>query len=208
MALRKRCVMLPYDMDTSIGINNEGSLVFSYNLEDIDKTDKGADVFNGQQSVLWKNVRAAFFEELKAMYQSLRSTGALSYDKVERMFEEHQAKWPEAIFNEDAFFKYLAPLIDEGSAAYLSMLQGSKAEQREWWLWNRFKYIDSKYNAGDSLTDVITLRGYAKSNITVTPYADIYATVKYGSYLVQQRAARNLPVELVCPFSFTACVCR
>ena len=75
--------------------------MFAYNLEDIDKTDKGADVFNGQQSVLWKNVRAAFFEELKAMYQSLRSTGALSYDKVERMFEEHQAKWPEAIFNED-----------------------------------------------------------------------------------------------------------
>ena len=175
--------------------------MFAYNLEDIDKTDKGADVFNGQQSVLWKNVRAAFFEELKAMYQSLRSTGALSYDKVERMFEEHQAKWPEAIFNEDAFFKYLAPLIDEGSAAYLSMLQGSKAEQRKWWLWNRFKYIDSKYNAGDSLTDVITLRGYAKSNITVTPYADIYATVKYGSYLVQQRAARNLPVEPVCPLT-------
>ena len=199
MSLRKRCVMLPYDMDTAIGINNEGSLVFSYNLEDIDKTDKGADVFNGQQSVLWKNVRAAFFEELKEMYQKLRSTGALSYDKVERMFEEHQAKWPEAIFNEDAYFKYLAPLIDEGSAAYLSMLQGSKAEQRKWWLWNRFKYIDSKYNAGDSLTDVITLRGYAKGNITVTPYADIYATVKYGSYLVQQRAARNLPVELVCP---------
>ena len=68
-------------------------------------------------------------------------------------------------------------------------------------MWNRFKYIDSKYNAGDSLTDVITLRGYAKSNITVTPYADIYATVKYGSYLVQQRAARNLPVEPVCPLT-------
>ena len=173
--------------------------MFSYNLEDIDQTEGGADVFNGQQSVLWKNLREMFPSELKAMYQNLRSTGALSYAKVEKMFEDHQAKWPVAIFNEDAWFKYLAPLEEKGSAAYLAMLQGSKAEQRKWWLYNRFKYIDSKYNAGDSLTDVITLRGYAKSNITITPYADVYATVKYGSYLVQTRATRNQPYTMVCP---------
>ena len=190
---------LPYDFDTAIGINNEGALVFSYNLEDIDHTTGGADIFNGQDSVLWVNLRQAFFPELTAMYQNLRSTGALSYSKVETMFETHQAKWPEAIFNADAYFKYLQPLFDDGSSAYLSMLQGSKAEQRKWWLYNRFRYMDSKYNAGDALTDVITLRGYAKDNITVTPYADVYASVKYGSYLVQSRAARNVPVTLVCP---------
>ena len=197
--MRKKIVFLPYDMDTAIGINNEGALVFSYNLEDIDQTAGGADVFNGQQSVLWKNMRAAFFDEMKAMYQNLRSTGALSYDKVEQMFEEHQGKWPEAIFNEDAWFKYLAPLVEKGNASYLSMLQGSKAEQRKWWLYNRFRYIDSKYNAGDSLSDVITVRGYAKANITVEPYADVYASVKYGSYLVQARSARNTQTTLVCP---------
>ena len=179
--------------------NNEGSLVFSYNLEDTDQTAGGADIFNGQQSVFWKNLRDTFPAELRAMYQNLRSTGALSYAKVEKMFEDHQAKWPEAIFNEDSWFKYLAPLEEKGSAAYLAMLQGSKAEQRKWWLYNRFKYIDSKYNAGESLTDVITLRGYAKSNITITPYADVYATVKFGSYLVQTRAARNQSYQIVCP---------
>ena len=197
--MNKKIVFLPYDMDTAIGINNEGSLVFSYNLEDIDKTAGGADIFNGQQSVLWKNLREMFPEELRAMYQTLRSTGVLSYDKIEKAFEEHQAKWPEAIFNEDAWFKYLAPLEEKGSAAYLAMLLGSKAEQRKWWLYNRFRYIDSKYNAGDSLTDVITLRGYAKSDITITPYADVYATVKYGSYLVQTRAERNKSYVMECP---------
>ena len=197
--MKKKIVFLPYDFDTAIGINNEGSLVFSYNLEDIDSTEGGADIFNGQQSVLWKNLREMFPDELRAMYQSLRSTGALSYDKIEEAFESHQAKWPEAIFNEDAWFKYLAPLEEKGSAAYLSMLLGSKAEQRKWWLYNRFRYIDSKYNAGDSLTDVITLRGYAKSDITVTPYADVYATVKYGSYLVQTRAKRNKSYVMECP---------
>jgi hypothetical protein len=206
--MKKKIVWLPYDFDTAIGTNNEGSLVFGYELEDIDHLTGGADVFNGQESVVWNNIRDAFGEELAAMYKELRSTGALSYNKVEQMFEEHQSKWSEAIFNEDSWFKYILPLTEgtknaEGNivktGAYLPMMQGSKAEQRKWWLYNRFRYIDSKYNAGDALSDVIQIRGYAKSNITVLPYADIYPTVKYGSYLVQERGHRGVETTLVCP---------
>lgn len=197
--MKKKVVFLIYDVDTAIGINNEGSLVFSYGLEDTDHTEGGADIFNGQQSVLWNNLRDCFPSELKSMYQTLRSQGTISYETVEKMFEDHQAKWPEAIFNEDSWYKYLAPLEEDNNASYLAMLQGSKASQRKWWLSNRFKYLDSKYNAGEALTDVITIRGYAKDNITITPYADIYATVKYGSYLVQQRAKRGESVTLECP---------
>ena len=189
---------LPYDMDTALGINNEGKLAFGYDLEDTDLVN-GAKVFNGQDSVLWNNLRDAFPDELREMYQSLRSDGALSYEDTERRFREHQDKWPEAIFNEDAYYKYLAPLFEKNNGSYLGMLQGSKAEQRKWWLYNRFRYIDSKYNAGDALTDFITLRGYAKSDITVKPYADIYATIKYGSYLVQERALRGNSYTLECP---------
>lgn len=173
--------------------------MFSYNLEDTDHTQSGADIFNGQESVMWTNLRDAFGPELKEMYQQLRSQGKLSYAVVEKAFEDHQNVWPEAIFNEDAWEKYLVPLVEDGDASYLSMLQGSKAEQRKWWLFNRFRYLDSKYNAGDALTQVITLRGYAKSNITIRPYADVYATVKYGSYLVQTRATRNQSYTLACP---------
>ncbi len=197
--IKKKIVWLPYDFDTAIGINNEGSLVFGYELEDTDHIEGGADVFNGQGSVVWNNVRDAFGDELAAMYKTLRSTGALSYSKVEEMFESHQSKWPEAIFNEDSWFKYIDPLVENGSGAYLPMMQGSKAEQRKWWLYNRFRYIDSKYNAGDALSDLIQIRGYAKSNVTVTPYADIYPTVKYGSYLVQTRGERNVASTLACP---------
>ena len=194
----KWCI-LPYDFDTALGINNEGSLSFSYNLEDIDTTSGGADIFNGQNSVLWVNLRQAFYNELRTMYHELRSTGKISFEKVEGMFETHQSKWPEAIFNEDAQYKYLDPLINDNDASYLGMLQGSKAEQRKWWMYNRFRYIDSKYNAGDALTDVIQLRGYAKADVTVTPYADIYPAVKYGSYLVTQRGTRNVSVTLTNP---------
>ena len=34
--MKKKIVFLPYDFDTAAGTNNEGALVFSYNLEDID----------------------------------------------------------------------------------------------------------------------------------------------------------------------------
>lgn len=198
MSIRKKIVWLPYDMDTAIGINNEGELVFGYELEDTDHLTGGADVYNGQDSVIWNNIRLAFQDELRSMYQTLRSQGKLSYEVIERAFEEHQAKWPEALFNEDSQFCYLDPLINDGTN-YLAMLQGSKEEQRKWWLYNRFRYIDSKYNAGDALSDLIQLRSYAKSNITITPYADIYPTVKFGSYLVSQRGQRNVATTLVCP---------
>ena len=204
LTIDRKAVAEPYDMDTAIGINNEGSLTFDYSLEDTDHLAGGADVFNGQESVLWCNVRDAFRAEIVQMYQTLRSDGTLAYANVEQRFEEHQSKWPEAIFNEDAFFKYIAPLTnpDPGKTptdVYLPMLQGSKKEQRKWWLYNRFRYMDSKWNAGDARSDVIQLRGYAKSNITITPYADVYPTVKYGSYLVQERGHRGTATTLTCP---------
>lgn len=138
------------------------------------------------------------------MYQQIRSGRTLSYDEVERRFDEHQAKWPEAVWIEDAMFKYIDPLINpdpgkESTAVYLPMLQGSKKGQRMWWLSNRFKYMDSKWNAGDALSQVIQVRGYAKADITVTPYSDIYPTIKYGSYIVQERGKQGVPTLLPCP---------
>lgn len=198
--MNKKVVWLPYDMDTAIGINNDGQLVFDYRLEDIDYQTGGQPIFNGQESVIWKNVRAAFADELKTMYQNLRSSGALSYEKVEQMFEEHQAKWSEAIFNEDAYFKYIEPFV-KNNQNYLYMLQGSKAEQRKWWLYNRFRYIDSKYIAGDARNDSIFLRPYAVDDITVIPYADIYATVAWDATITQERTTRGSSVTLHCPYS-------
>ena len=187
----RKAVAEPYDMDTGLGTNNEGSLVFGYSLEDIDTLTGGASVFNGQGSVLWNNIRDAYHTEIVAMYKRMRSAG-LSANEVERRFEEHQAKWPEAVWIEDSWFKYIDPLIapdtgKEPTAVYLPMMQGSKEEQRKWWLFNRFQYMDSKWNSGDALSQVVQLRAYAKADAKITPYADIYVTVKYGSYIVQAR---------------------
>jgi hypothetical protein len=149
-------------------------------------------------------VRDAFGPEIAQLYKTLRSNGTLSYAEVERRFEEHQAKWPEALFNEDAWIKYVGPLVSPmpgktPTTSYLSMMQGSKEEQRKWWLYNRFRYMDSKWNAGDAFGNIIELRGYAKANITITPYSDIYPSVKFGSYTVSERGAHGVATTLVCP---------
>ena len=188
--------------DTALGITNEGTLAFDYTLEDTDQLEGGANVFNGQDSVLWNNLREMFPDQIQQMYYNLRSSGKLSYAVVEKMFEDHQGKWPERIFNEDSWYKYLAPLEEGGDASYLSMLQGAKTEQRRWWLYNRFRFMDSKFLAGDALTDVITLRAYQKGDITVTPYADIYVSIKYGSYTpTAVRTTRGTATTVTCPLT-------
>ena len=201
--MKKLAGWRPYDFDTMMGYNNEGALAFSYDAEDTDLIS-GQEVYNGQSSVFWKLIRAAYSDEIKAMYQELRSGGDWSYSKFLEVFQNHHKKWPPALKNEDTWYKYLKPLLDPDAgdsptAEYLGMLQGDKEEHMKWWLYNRFRYADSKWNAGDALTDTVVLRAYAKANITVTPYASIYASVKYGSYLVQNRATRNQACTLVNP---------
>lgn len=200
--INRKAVAEPYDMDTQMGIDNEGVLRLSPYLEDTD-TISGANVFNGQTSVLWNNLRDAFPKEIQQMYQNIRS-GGLRYADVETRFDNAQAKWPEAIWDEDAQSKYFEPLVNpdpgkEPTDFYLPMSQGTKQQQRRSWLTNRFAYMDSKWNAGDASLERIQLRGYAKSDITVTTYINLYPTVKYGSYVVSARATAGTPTLLACP---------
>lgn len=220
-AMTRKAVAEPYDMDTAVGTNNSGVLMFSYFYEDIDTVSEvisgeggsNAPVYNAQDSVLWSNVRDAFKPELIVMYRNLRSTGAWSYQAVETMYENHQAKWPEAVFNEDAYEKYIVPLVDPVTVdeetgqlirtdRYLTMLQGSKAEQRKWWLFNRFKYLDSKYTAGTANTNLISARLFADGTITVTPNTNCYVGVQFGggNPIRLERAEANDPVT----FSYVA----
>ena len=180
-------LILPYDFDTAIGINNSGELKFGYWLEHED------GVFNDEEeggSVLANNIRLAYSQEIKRTYQKLRENPAFSYRAVEERFANHQKVWGEAIFNEDSHFKYIEPLISEGRND-LPKLQGSKASQRQWWLYNRFRYFDSKYNTGDALNDIIFMYAYVKDDIFVKPYADIYATASFDSTLSSVRALRG-----------------
>ena len=206
-AMDRKWVAEPYDMDTALGINNSGVLMFGYSLEDTDTVDvvisgeegSSANVYNAQESVLWQNLRDSFRSEIVKMYRSLRAgttdedgktVSYWNYDYIRQWFEDHQSKWPEALFNEDARIKYLDPLINPvtydantkkyvRTDYYLHMLQGSKAEQRKWWLYNSFRYLDSKYNTGDALKTIF-LRLFNAGTLTLTPAIDLYVGVSFG----------------------------
>ena len=216
----RKAVAEPYDMDTALGTNNSGVLMFSYNLEDTDRvsaviTGEGggsdAPVFNAQDSVLWCNFRDAFGAEITAMYRDLRATGAWSYNTIETLFETHQAKWPEAIFNEDAWIKYIVPLtdpvtVDEDTGElirtdrYLTMLQGSKKEQRKWWLFNRFRYMDSKYVTGDASSKIISMRVFNSGNLVLTPAINMYTAVRFGGGTTPLRQRTNANETATFPY--------
>lgn len=213
--LRRKAVFEPYDMDTALGTNNSGVLMFDYSLEDSDKVssvitgegDEGmSNVFNAQDSVLWVNFKEAFADEISDMYASLRTGAnpAWSYNKIEAFFEKHQSAWCESIFNEDALVKYIGPLanIDDNDDStvvktdrYLTMLQGSKKEQRKWWLSNRFRYMDSKFLTGDATNKVISLRLFNNGDLTVTTAIDMYSAVVFGqgSTPLKRRVTANEP---------------
>lgn len=196
-----RWIVLFYDADSSCGTDNKGNLAFDYYLEDIDYTEAGDPVYNGQNSVLWRNLRATRYNEIMAMYQDLRTSGQVSYEAVNGKFEAHQSKWPEAIFNEDMYTKCLEPLINDGDGLYLPMLQGKKEQWMKWWLYNRFRYLDSKYVTGTSMTNRITIRAHQKANVFLTSYVNMYGHVYFNAAVAEHRMTRGQEYEFEWPAS-------
>lgn len=209
-----------YDNDTCLGINNEGAIAFEYNVEIHDVVGSSA-VWNGAESELWKLVEDAFAEEIGQLYYDLRQKGLLTYERViEYMNTRQSDRWCEAVYNEDGYFKYEQPLVEGyedwsgGSAerrktgAYLYALQGSRDAHRRWWLWNRFKYLDSKFRAGSALSDYATFRTYTpaewqgvapKADITLRSFSAMYATVKWGSVMKSERMGEGQTVTVAAP---------
>ena len=201
-----------YDNDTVFGINNEGAIEFSYNIE-VHDVIGNLNAYNGANSLLWELVEQAFASDIQAMYQNLRQKGILSYDNAIKFCNTRQSdKWCEAVYNEDGYYKYESPLIDgytdysSGSAqtvktgAFLYALQGSRDAHRRWWLYNRFKYMDSKFQAGSSLSDYITFRTYTpsewsgvepKADITIGSFTAMYGTIRWGSITKSERMGEN-----------------
>lgn len=188
-----------YDADSSIGTDNKGNLTFEYWMEDIDYTDAGDPVFNGQNNVFWSNLRECFAEEIKAEYRRLRTElGAdgkplLSYEKVNALFEAHQSQWSEAIYNEDAWRKAVEPLEKMGETQYLAMQQGKKEQHFKHWMYNRFRYLDSWAETGAALDEEnrIMMRAHAQGDIWLTSYINMYGQVYYNSERSENRMERD-----------------
>lgn len=229
-----------YDNDTVLGIDNNGIVKFSPGIEYHDKLGDIAVWNDGADSVLWNNVELAFKNEIAAMYVRVR--GVLSYETLLDVMNTSQSdKWCETIYNEDSQYKYIMPLIEgyfdsenntwKKTNTYLPQAQGSRIEFRKWWVYNRFRYMDSKYNHGTFVNDMITMRMNtpvkitnpttqeqidsnakidatlaavpADPQFTLTPYQDVYLKVRYENTEVGQRAYKDVPTTLPAPEGFT-----
>jgi hypothetical protein len=193
-------LFLPYDMDTAIGINNEGELAFGYGLELADQIGT-SHVSNDQgRSVLWNNVEATMQAEISAMFSEMETAGYFNPEIINTRYVNHQGQWPMNLWNEDQDWAYGVPHRN-GDDTYLPMWQGNKALQRYWWLKHRHVYICSKYQSASALNDNILLRTYtpgagtasleyvpASGDMAITPWQDVYVAIKWGSYLVTRRS--------------------
>jgi len=114
-----------YDMDTQMGVNNTGKLVYRYDVKDttpgifntcadyprLANGDIDVDNTTVRYSVLWSNFRLCFAQgkdsDVALMYRRLRN-GVLSYTFLMNNYNNNLANaWNETYINEDAWYKYI-----------------------------------------------------------------------------------------------------
>lgn len=70
--------MIFYDCDTILGVRNDGRLKYSWDVDEnttdpeLSTEDKTVYAYAGHDSVLWKNLREQFPDELAAAYKRIR----------------------------------------------------------------------------------------------------------------------------------------
>lgn len=197
-------VAFAYDNDTGMGNDNEGGLTLKYGYMDTDKLGT-RNVFNAADSAVWAMIRYCFADELQAMYVDRENAGAWNLDAFADLCDQHQDYACESLWIDDAWRKDINPYILLGTSAYIPMLNGKKRLQRRNFLHYQRPFISSYFVGSYTLSDSATIRGYTptdwegvkpESKITITPYSDLWVTVKAGSATVQKRAAAGEAVEL------------
>lgn len=120
-----------YDMDTQLGIDNEGKIRFLYDDEDYEfgKFNTLADYYDsinekdnytfneitgkweGITNILWSNFSICFQNKIRDMYLRLRGS-SLNEKELLKIYNDGQADaWDEVFCNEDAEYKYLRPFL-------------------------------------------------------------------------------------------------
>lgn len=184
--------MIFYDNDTILGVRNDGRLKYSWDVDEnttdpeLSTEDKTVYAYAGHDSVLWKNLREQFPDELAAAYKRIRER--MSNSTIFAMFDDEQsAKFCERIYNLDALNKYVEPktigveVNQDGTVtnvkySYLEAMQGSRQSHRHWWVSNRMGLFDARYSAGQYTATDISFKGNSAAGATVkaTPARDFY----------------------------------
>ena len=141
-----------YDLDSSVGLSNNGELKYQPCVNFTQEEGMPADhQYNGTKSLLWAGLKKQFFKELKDMYAQMRRTGLLSFDTL---VEYYQGKTIDKVspylYSVDARLKYINPSADgNGKDTYYHFCKGRRIEFTKKWLKNRITFLDSIYEYGN-----------------------------------------------------------
>ena len=178
-----------YDMDSCIGIDNqgrmldgEGNLLYDY---DIELEDQGA--FAQAESKLWRLLIDMFPEKIKETYQNMRNDTLTYQNIMYYLYDEQIAKMSKMLYNMNARTKYIDTA---GSEHWLWMLNGRRWEQMQRWMTNRLAFLDSKYVSGvDASDNTIAMRldGFNATEspvvFDITPAIHQWVSVLWGQSL-------------------------
>ena len=183
------------DCDTGIEKDNVGQLHYPPYLELCDYERAGqfilnqssmpegaTTILNGQNSALWQNIKDGFSARVQAMYVWLRSNAAVTkfgYNELEEWFEEHQSAWSEALYN-------FGSNQYHGGAPFTKWVDsgcGDSKNQRRYWLYYRYIYMDSKYHyVSTEATECISWRGQCNGcDLQMKAYAPMYLCLGFGA---------------------------
>ena len=189
-----------YDIDTQLGLNNIGAVLWDYNA---DATIDGD--FSTANSVLWVNLWAGYRSAIEAAYRSLRKSNKLNETNIEgsylcdpNVFKDSYAMKgvrPIIALGLDEYYKYILPGINQENVdentpwksvrtsgfittegkwsttnGYIYTCQGDRKLSRELLIRNRLNYLDSWWLAGDYIAEKV------KSGIMIRANANDLAT--------------------------------
>jgi hypothetical protein len=91
--IRKWDLNWGYDMDTALGTDNDGDMVYRYGYEDTDVDAEGVEIFRESDSTFFCRVRDLFASELATKYNDLES--AWNAEDLINQFDTWQSEFPE-----------------------------------------------------------------------------------------------------------------
>lgn len=204
-----------YDVDTCLGINNYGKLVYRYGLEITDRDENDVEVFRESDSLFFTRIRNLFANELKQMYVELESKNAFHAESLINECDAWQDEWPEELWRLDTERKYIRSynssfINGKGDSQFLvNMCNGKMKYCRRQWERSQEKYMASKYQSSVASSDNAVLRCTkplgdlsvpVNYKLKLTPYSYMYLNVKYGTQApIQLRAEPNKEYEI--PFT-------
>ena len=139
------------------------------------KTTTGSPIFNGRLSGLWDCVAQAWPEDIKAMYQAMRSNG-LNEQAMWSLYNSFWSQWCEALYCVDG--------MGYANTGRFDMAHGDKREVMRHFFKYRQRYWDSKCGANTSGS--LELRLWGNGNGVVLRHsAPIYASLNWGAGGIQ-----------------------